>query len=190
METSRGLGKIRGIGGAARLLAALAAFMLLAGCVMPSKTDSEELRQEIKGLKEEVAALKERVGQLEAQQKALADQLKKMEAAKEPLLPTEKPGEAGPLSVAQLVKDKDRYLGARVTVKGPVLTVLVHHKSLLLASPEGMVEVFFGNLPDKKQVDRLTSTPLEHPITVTGVVSAPANKAGPKLRIIAEAVES
>jgi hypothetical protein len=66
----------------------------------------------------------------------------------------------------------------------------VHHKSLLLKSPEGMVEVFFGKLPDAKQVQRLTSTPINQPLTVTGVVNLPAAGAGAaKLQITAEAID-
>ena len=57
-----------------------------------------------------------------------------------------------PLTVSQLLAGKDQYLGARVTVKGEVGPVLVHHKSLMLKSPQGMVEVLFGKLPDQKQV--------------------------------------
>ncbi len=172
---------------AAFFLGLLGALMLLAGCPEVSKIDAD-LRQEVKSLKAEVAALKEKLSQLEAGQKTLMDLAKKAEAARE----TAPPGEKAPvevLSVAQLLKDKDRYLGARVTVTGPVSTVVVHHKSLLLTSAEGTVEVYFGNLPDKKLVDRLTSTPLNQALTVTGVVSPPASKTGPALRLTAEAVE-
>ena len=171
---------------AAFYLGLLGALMLLAGCPEVSKPDAE-LRQEVKSLKAEVAALKEKVSQLEAAQKALTDLVKKAEAARETVPPGEKAEEV--LSVAQLLKDKDRYLGARVTVTGPVGTVVVHHKSLFLTSAEGTVEVYFGNLPDKKLVDRLTSTPLDQALTVTGVVSPPAAKTGPTLRLTAEAVE-
>ena len=75
-----------------------------------------------------------------------------------------------------------------MTVKGSVGPVLVHHKSLLLKAPEGLVEVFFGKLPDEKLVQRLTSTTLDQPITVTGVVG-PSPKGGANLQIQAEAVE-
>ena len=47
-----------------------------------------------------------------------------------------------------------------MTVKGEAGPVMVHRKSLMLKSPQGMVEVLFGKLPDPKQVQRLTSTPL------------------------------
>jgi hypothetical protein len=66
----------------------------------------------------------------------------------------------------------------------------VHHKSLLLKSPQGMVEVFFGKLPDAKQVQRLISTPINQPLTVTGVVNLPSGSAGAaKLQITAEAID-
>ena len=67
--------------------------------------------------------------------------------------------------------------------------VIMHHKSLLLLAPEGMVEVLLGSLPDEKLVTRLTSTPLEKPITVTGVVGLPAPGTSAKLQITAEAVD-
>jgi hypothetical protein len=92
------------------------------------------------------------------------------------------------LTVSELITGKDRYLGTRVTVRGAVGPVLVHHKSLLLKSPEGLVEVFFGKLPDQKQVQRLTSTTLDQPITVTGV-AGPSPKGGAKLEIQAEAID-
>ncbi len=95
-----------------------------------------------------------------------------------------------PLTVSQLLAGKDQYLGARVTVKGEVGPVLVHHKSLLLKSPQGMVEVLFGKLPDQKQVARLASTPIDQMLTVTGVVSLPPGPAGlAKLQISAESID-
>ncbi len=95
-----------------------------------------------------------------------------------------------PLTVSQLLAGKDQYLGARVTVKGEAGPVLVNHKSVMLKSPQGMVEVLFGKLPDQKQVARLTSIPIDQPLTVTGVVSLPPGTAGAaKLQISAEAVD-
>ncbi len=92
--------------------------------------------------------------------------------------------------MGQLIAGKDRYVGTRVTVKGPVGPVMMHHKSLMLKSPQGMVEVLFGNLPDPKLVQTLTSTPLDKPITVTGLVNLPpARGGGAQLQINAEAVE-
>ena len=100
------------------------------------------------------------------------------------------PAVPAPLTVGQLLASKDQYLGARVTVKGEVGPVLVHHKSLLLKSPQGMVEVLFGKLSDPKQVQRLASTPIDQPLTVTGVVSLPPGRAGAaQLQISAEAVD-
>ncbi len=204
MMISHGFARSSSIARAACWLTVLAALVLLAACAPPSKSE-EEMRKDIQALKADLNALKEKVAKLEAGQQEISELLKKQAAAaaqpafpgigkpmpvvpQAPALPAV-PATA-PLTVSQLLKDKDRYLGARVTVKGPVGPVVVHHKSLLLKSPEGDVEVFFGNLPDKKVVDRLTSVPLEHPITVTGTVSAPQGKGGTaKLQIAAEDVE-
>jgi hypothetical protein len=184
------------------LLGVLAALLLFPACA-PGPQSNEDLRKEIQGLKSEVTALKEKINQLQTSQQAILDLLKRWgapppEAAFIPplspqpqLQPQEAPQPPGgpqPLTVSQLIAGKDRFLGARVTVKGPVGPVLVHHKSLLLKSPEGLVEVFFGKLPDEKQIQRLTSSTLDQPITVTGVVSA-SPKGGAKLEIQAEAIE-
>jgi hypothetical protein len=77
-----------------------------------------------------------------------------------------------------------------VKVKGMPGPVMVHHKSLMLKSPQGMIEVLFGNLPDPKLVQSLSSAALDKPLTVTGVVNLPpARGAGAQLQINAEAVE-
>jgi hypothetical protein len=92
--------------------------------------------------------------------------------------------------VAELLASKDRYLGARVKVKGMPGPVMVHHKSLMLKGPQGMVEVLFGNLPDPKLVQSLSSAALDKPLTVSGVVTLPpARGGGAQLQINAEAVE-
>jgi hypothetical protein len=50
--------------------------------------------------------------------------------------------------------------------------------------------VLFGNLPDPKVVQSLSSAALDKPLTVTGVVNLPpARGAGAQLQINAEAVE-
>lgn len=85
--------------------------------------------------------------------------------------------------MAELLASKDRYLGTRVKVKGMPGPVMVHHKSLMLKGPQGMVEVLFGNLPDPKLVQSLSSTALDKPLTVTGVVNLPpAREPGPSSR--------
>jgi hypothetical protein len=154
------------------------------------------LRGEIKDLKKEVKALGEKLDKLEVGQQALLMVLKREaappEAAATPPQPPQfqAPAVPAPLTVSQLLAGKDQYLGARVTVKGEVGPVLVHHKSLLLKSPQGMVEVLFGKLPDQKQVQRLASTPIDQALTVTGVVSLPPGSAGAaKLQISAEAID-
>ena len=104
-------------------------------------------------------------------------------------VPSQPPGPET-LTVAQLLASKDRYLGTRVKVKGMPGPVMVHHKSLMLKGPQGMVEVLFGNLPDPKLVQTLSSTALDKPLTVTGVVNLPpARGGGAQLQINAEAVE-
>jgi hypothetical protein len=178
----------RGLG-----LVILAGWLILPACSMEAGKSNNDLRKEIEGLKSEIAALKEKVDKLQGGQQAILDLLKRSGAPspETALLPEQPPTQGGgpqSLTVGQLLAEKDRYMGARVTVKGDVGPVLVHHKSLLLKSPGGMVEVFFGKLPDQKQVQRLTSMTMDHPITVTGVVS-PALKGGAKLEIQAEAID-
>jgi hypothetical protein len=179
-----------------QLPAILAVLLLLSGC-SPAKTSDPELRQEIQGLKADLAALKEAMARLEGGQQAILEVLKKSGPVAEPQalppqaapLPEPAPGPQA-LTVSQLIAGKDRYLGSRVVVKGNVGPVLVHHKSLLLVSPEGMVEVFLDKLPDQKVMQRLTSAPFEGPVTVTGTVGLPGKSGGgAKLQINAEAVE-
>jgi len=171
------------------LAAALA--LLPAACAQPP-AGNEELRQEIQALKSEVQALKEKLGQVEARQQTMLDLLKHPGGPPEAgALPAPGASPAGGiLTVSQLLAQKERYLGTRVTVKGEAGPVLMHHKSLMLKAPEGMVEVSFASLPDQKLVQRLTSTPLDHPLTVTGMVSLPPKPGGSaRLQITAEAVE-
>jgi hypothetical protein len=185
--------------GARGLVLVLMAALLFASACGPVPQSNEDLRKEIQGLKSEVTALKEKITQLQAGQQAILDLLNKWGAPPPPaaFAPQSIPqgqevpqlqGGPEPLTVSELIAGKDRYLGARVTVRGPVGPVLVHHKSLLLKSPEGMVEVFFGKLPDQRQIQRLTSTTLDQPITVTGAVG-PSPKGGAKLEIQAEAID-
>ncbi len=162
---------------------------LALGACSPPGAGNEELRKEVQALKSEVAALKEKLAQVEARQQVMLDLLKKPEATPEGAVLPAPPGGPEVLSVSHLLAQKERFLGTRVTVRGPVGPVLMHHKSLLLEAPEGMVEVMFGNLPDQKLVQRLTSTPIEAPLTVTGVVSLPPKASGAaKLLITAEDV--
>ena len=180
-----------GLGTWGRFISALIILLLISAC-SASTTSEENLRKEIQDLKQEVKAMQEKLVQLQAGQQAILDLLKKPalpEMAAPAFQPPQAPPAPQPLTVGQLLAGKDQYLGSRVTVKGPVGPVLVHHKSMLLKAPEGMVEVRFGKLPDQKLVQQLTSTPLEKPVTVTGVVSLPPRAGTAKLQIDAEAVD-
>ncbi|MEW6388637.1 MAG: hypothetical protein AB1491_14080 [Thermodesulfobacteriota bacterium] len=162
--------------------------LLCTSCTSPKL--EEELRKENQALKAEITALKEKVAQLEAGQQQLAGQLAKLTAPPELSQPPgASPGVTEPLSVGQLLKDRDRLMGTRVIVQGEPGPVMMHRKSLLLKSPQGLVEVFFGNLPDKKQMHRLTSQNLTRPLTVTGTVQPPSGQDPATVRVIAEAVE-
>jgi hypothetical protein len=195
MDTTQRLAANGKVGWSGCLVLTLGLALLLSACA-PGGSPDQELRQEIKGLKGEVKSLQEQLARLEAGQQAILALLPKSgaapAAAPAPAPVTPAPPEPAPasppLTVSQLLAAQDRYLGTRVTVKGMVGTVLMHHKSFILNSPQGMVEVFFDKLPDAKQVQRLSSTNLDQPVTVTGMVSLPA-KSGMRLQIQAEAVE-
>jgi outer membrane murein-binding lipoprotein Lpp len=174
------------------VIAMLMALLLLSAC-SPANQKEEELRKEIQALKTQITAIQEKLIQLQGGQQAILELLKQSAppaSMPSPLAVPSPTPELAPLTVSQLLANKDRYLGSRVTVKGMVGPVMVHHKSLILKSPQGMVEVLFGNLPDPKLVQTLSSTPLNKPVTVTGVVNLPPGQgAGAQLQINAEAVE-
>ncbi len=162
--------------------------MLLASC-SPTKPD-QELREEIKALKDEVNGLKEKLGQMEAGQQKVLEALARLEMQKPtPTQVEQAQGMPAPLTVSELFKNRDRFMGQRVAVKGEVGIVLIHRKSFYLKAPEGMVEVFFGNLRDKALVERLTSQTLTQPVTVIGVVSAAPGHDPGRLQLLAETVE-
>jgi hypothetical protein len=182
--------------GLCRLMVALLALVFLSACAPASQSDAE-LRQEIKALKAQVAALQEKLNQVQTGQQAILDRLKHpapvaapMAAPPAPMVMPSQPAAPAVLTVAELIASKDRYLGTRVKVKGMPGPVMVHHKSLMLKGTQGMIEVLFGNIPDPKLVQTLSSTALDKPLTVTGVVNLPpARGAGAQLQINAEAVE-
>jgi outer membrane murein-binding lipoprotein Lpp len=189
MHTAPGLFQPSAPGGGRRLLALLMTLVFLSACAPADKSD-KELRKEVQALKAQMAAMQEKLNQVQADEQAILALLKKAAPPAEPLGMPSQPPAAESLTVDQLLASKDRYLGARVKLKGMVGPVMVHHKSLMLKSPKGMVEVRFGNLPDPKIVQRLTSTTLDKPITVTGVVNlAPSHGTGALFQINAEAVE-
>ena len=180
-------------GGVRRLIVMLMALLLLSACAPPNQAE-EELRKEIQALKAQVTAMQEKLNQVQTGQQAILDLLKQPAPAAAPpvapmAVPSQPPGPES-LTVAELLASKDRYLGARVKVKGMPGPVMVHHKSLMLKGPQGMVEVLFGNLPDPKLIQSLSSAALDKPLTVTGVVNLPpARGAAAQLQINAEAVE-
>ncbi len=190
MESASGLLQPSAPKGGCRIVALLMALLFFSACA-PSSQKEEELKKEIQALKAQITVMQEKLDKLQAGQQAIVDLLKQPAPAAEPMVMPGQPPAPAPLTVSQLLGSKDRLLGARVTVKGSVGPVMMHHKSFMLKSPQGMVEVLFGNLQDPKLIQTLTSTPIEDkPITVTGVVNLPAARgAGAQLQINAEAVE-
>jgi hypothetical protein len=175
-----------------RFIVVLVALAFVSACT-PANQGDEKLRQEIQALKTQVTAMQEKLNQVQTGQQAILDLLKQPAPVAAPVAPMAAPSPPpapAPLTVAELLASKDRYLGTRVKVKGMPGPVMVHHKSLMLKGPQGMVEVLFGNLLDPKLVQSLSSAALENPLTVTGVVNLPpARGAGAQLQINAEAVE-
>ena len=197
MHTVPGLPQPPAPGGVRRLIVMLLALVLLSACAPSSQAD-EELRKDIQALKAQVTALQEKLNQLQTGQQAILNELKQpvppvaapVAPPVAPMAVPSQPQAPEALTVAQLLAGKDRYLGTRVTVKGMPGPVMVHHKSLMLKGPQGMVEVLFGNLPDPKLIQTLSSATLDKPLTVTGVVNLPpARSGGAQLQINAEAVE-
>ncbi len=183
-----------------RLAVFVVPICLVAACEQPKVG---ELEKEVQGLKTEIAVLKEKLAQTDAAQQKLQAEIKELARLREapsplappvmiqpaPGLPPGAPPAA--LSVEQILKDKDRYLGTRVVVRGQPGPVLMHKKILYLQSPEGLLEVNFSLLQDKKQLDRLTSQTIETPVTVTGTLgqAAGVGKGPARLQITAESVE-
>ena len=181
--------------GVYRFIVMLMALVSLSACAPPNQAQ-EELRQEIQALKTQVAAMQEKLNQVQTGQQVMLELLRQPAPAAAPIAPIapmavpSQPPVPEALTVAELLASKDRYLGSRVKVKGMPGPVMVHHKSLILKGGQGMVEVLFGNLPDPKLIQSLSSTALDKPLTVTGVVNLPpARGAGAQLQINAEAVE-
>lgn len=176
--------------------AAFLAFLwLLPGC--PATPADPELKKDLEAIRAEIKALKEKLAEIETGQKALLEQLKSSTAASvsgAPLSasPTVSGAQAAsPLTIPELLKNKDKLLGTRVTVRGVPGPVVMHKKTLFLSGPGGMVEVIYGNLQDQKQVERLTSQAIETPITVSGILSATPGqtKEMTRLTIMADTVE-
>jgi hypothetical protein len=208
---SRNGGFLKGPGRAACWAALIVAILWLTpGC--PPSPGEEKLKKEVEGLKAEVATLKEEVGKLDAAQKILTELVRMKSAI--PAAPTspftpappEVPGAGAelpgmppapaqtawtPMTLDELFKNKDQLLGTRVTVRGLPGPVMMHKKTLFMSGPGGMVEVIYGNLQDKKQVDRITAQSIETPITVSGILSAAPGQGKGQVRLIimADSVE-
>jgi hypothetical protein len=178
--------------GVCRFIVVLMALVSLSACA-PSNLAEGELHKEIQALKAQVTAMQEKLNQVQTGQQVILDLLKQPAPVAAPIAPMAVPSQPpapDALTVAELLASKDRYLGTRVKVKGMPGPVMVQHKSLMLKGPQGMIEVLFGNLPDPKLVQSLSSAALDKPLTVTGVVNLPpARGAGAQLQINAEAVE-
>ena len=181
--------------GVCRFIVVLMALVSLSACAPSNQAAEEDLRKEIQALKAQVTAMQEKLNQVQTGQQVMLELLKQPApaAAPAPIAPMAVPSQPPApeaLTVAELLASKDRYLGTRVKVKGMPGPVMVHHKSLMLKGPQGMVEVLFGNLPDPKLIQSLSSAGLDKPLTVTGVVNLPpARGGGAQLQINAEAVE-
>jgi hypothetical protein len=196
MDRDHGLGTV-GAGFWVKFVNLLIILLLVSSCAPPSNKAEEELRGEIAELRKEIKALGEKIDKLEAGQQSLLTAPKPAAHPPEIIVApppqpqqSQPPAAPAPLTVGQLLTNKEKYIGARVTVKGEAGTVMVHHKSLMLKSPQGMVEVLFGKLPDPKQVQRLSATPIDQPLTVTGMVNLPPASAGAaKLQISAESID-
>lgn len=159
--------------------------LLAPGACTPDKKAQEKLHQEIKVLKAELKGLQEKMDKLERGQQDILQLLRKPPA---PPVAAAPPPPPEPMSISQLLKNKERLQGTRVTFKGMPGTVLVHRQTLIMRAPEGTVEVYFGAIPDTLTINRLTSTTLNHPITVTGIVYL-SPKGLRNLKINAEAIE-
>jgi hypothetical protein len=208
---SRDGGFLQGPGRAACLAALILAILWLTpGC--PPPPGNEKLTKEVEALKTEVAALKDKVNKLEAAQKVLTEMVKvkaaapAVPAAPSASSPFEVPGAGAalpgtpplpapaagaPMTVDELFKNKDHLLGTRVTVRGLPGPVMMHKKTLFMNGPGGMVEIIYGNIQDKKQVDRITAQNIETPITVSGILSAAPGQSKGQVRLIimADSVE-
>lgn len=160
--------------------------LMMAAC-SPASKSGEELRGEVQDLKKEVKSMQEKLDKLQAGQQTMLELLQKAAQPPQAVQQLQQPSQ--PLTVSQLLASGEQYVGSRVTVKGKAGPIMMNRKSLFMMAPEGMVEVLLGSLPDKLTVNRLTSTPLDKPVTVTGTVSLPAKATSAKLQITAEAVD-
>jgi hypothetical protein len=178
----------------------------LAGCE-PTSPQIKDIQQELKTVRSELAEIKLKLGQLEAGQQKLLILGERQPPGPEKAPDISQPGQEEktlknlttlpapleaqspqPLTVDQVLREKDTFLGNRLTVRGKLGMVIIHRKSFYLKGSPGALEVIFGNLPDKNTINRLTTQDWDGQIIVTGVLSiSTKNKAG--YQMIAENLE-
>lgn len=157
--------------------------LALAACGAP-EAEVQQLQKDVKALQAEVAELKDELSQLQAAQEKMLAWL-----AKQPSPEAKPPAPPEPeITVGQLLKEKERYLGNRVTVKGRLGPVLIHRQAFILKGPDGEIPVSFADLGDQAAIRRLISRKQPGEIVVIGVLSA-SGQVGDGYQIAAEAIE-
>jgi hypothetical protein len=189
-----------------KVLLLIIGLIILAGCE-PTSPEIKEIQQELKTVRSELAEIKLKLGQLETGQQKLLMLGERQPPGPERVPDLSQPGQEEktlknlptlsapveapapqPLTVDQVLREKDALVGNRVTVRGKLGMVIIHRKSFYLKGSTGALEVIFGNLPDKNTINRLATQDWDGQIIVTGVLSiSTKNKAG--YQIIAENLE-
>lgn len=189
-----------------KVLLLILGLIILAGCE-PTSPQIKDIQQELKTVRSELAEIKLKLGQLEAGQQKLLILGERQPPGPEKAPDISQPGQEEktlknlttlpapleaqspqPLTVDQVLREKDTFLGNRLTVRGKLGMVIIHRKSFYLKGSPGALEVIFGNLPDKNTINRLTTQDWDGQIIVTGVLSiSTKNKAG--YQMIAENLE-
>ncbi len=186
-NSASGRGKLR-LGGLGVVL--LVGALVAVSCEREASRVSA-LTQEVKGLQEEVARLQDRVTNLEAVLQKVQGPAPGPAVAQVPLTPPaapEPPPVGEVLTVDQLLKQKEQFLGGRVTVQGRLGLVLIHRKSFFLKGQQGMLEVLFAELPEKNTVQRLISQDWPGMVVATGTF-APSAREKTGFQLTAENIE-
>jgi hypothetical protein len=189
-----------------KVLLLILGLIILTGCE-PTSPELKDIQQELKTVRSELAEIKSKLGQLETGQQQLLIMGERQPPGPEKAPDISQPGQEEktlknlptlpapveapapqPLTVDQVLREKDTFVGNRVTVRGKLGMVIIHRKSFYLKGSPGAIEVIFGNLPDKNIINRLTTQDWDGQIIVTGVLSiSTKNKAG--YQLIAENLE-